>query len=79
MASIDSQTLRKAFGSFMTGVTVVTTRAANGELAGFTANSFTSVSMDPLLLLVCPGKHISHDEGSVCCRKPYKKVWFICG
>ena len=62
MASIDSQTLRKAFGSFMTGVTVVTTRAANGELVGFTANSFTSVSMDPPLLLVCPGKHISSFE-----------------
>lgn len=62
MTSIDSQALRKAFGSFMTGVTVVTTRGADGELVGFTANSFTSVSMDPPLLLVCPGQHISSYE-----------------
>ena len=62
MNSFDSHALRKAFGSFMTGVTVVTTRAADGEMVGFTANSFTSVSMDPPLLLVCPGRHISSYE-----------------
>jgi len=50
--------LRKAFGSFMTGVTVVTATGANDTPVGFTANSFTSVSMDPPLLLVCPGKHL---------------------
>ena len=43
----------------MTGVTVVTTRTNNGDLIGFTANSFTSVSIDPPLLLVCPGNHLS--------------------
>jgi flavin reductase (DIM6/NTAB) family NADH-FMN oxidoreductase RutF len=51
--------LRRAFGSFMTGVTVVTTADADGTPIGFTANSFTSVSMDPPLLLVCPGKHVA--------------------
>ncbi|MBL8789479.1 MAG: alpha/beta fold hydrolase, partial [Rhizobiales bacterium] len=53
---IDSKDLRKAFGTFMTGVTVVTTREANGTLRGFTANSFSSVSLDPPLLLVCLSK-----------------------
>ncbi|EOR06338.1 flavin-dependent trigonelline monooxygenase reductase component [Acinetobacter genomosp. 15BJ] len=44
--------LRDAFGSFMTGVTVVTTCKADGTPLGFTANSFASVSLDPALLLV---------------------------
>jgi flavin reductase (DIM6/NTAB) family NADH-FMN oxidoreductase RutF len=44
--------LRDAFGTFMTGVTVVTTTDATGRPLGFTANSFASVSLDPPLLLV---------------------------
>lgn len=48
--------LRKAFSTFMTGVTVVTTLDSEGSPVGFTANSFSSVSLDPPLLLVCPGK-----------------------
>lgn len=47
----DRRALRDAFGCFMTGVTVVTTTTAEGPL-GFTANSFSSVSLDPPLLLV---------------------------
>ncbi len=54
--AIDPRELRKAFGSFMTGVTVVTTRDQDGTPRGFTANSFTSVSLDPPLLLVCIAK-----------------------
>ncbi|KPF45797.1 flavin reductase family protein [Rhizobium sp. AAP43] len=52
----DSRALRNAFGAFLTGVTVVTTRNAAGEPIGFTANSFASVSLDPPLLLVCLAK-----------------------
>ncbi|SMX42431.1 flavin reductase [Octadecabacter ascidiaceicola] len=37
----------------MTGVTVVTSRDVNGTPIGFTANSFTSVSLDPPMVLVC--------------------------
>ena len=48
--------LRDAFGRFATGVTVVTTRQPDGIPRGFTANSFTSVSLDPPLLLICVGK-----------------------
>lgn len=50
------RSLRDAFGRFATGVTVVTTRQLDGTPRGFTANSFTSVSLDPPLLLVCIGK-----------------------
>ncbi len=52
--------LRHAFGSFATGVTVVTTLNEDGRPIGFTANSFTSVSMDPPLLLVCLAKSSSN-------------------
>ncbi|MFD2762702.1 flavin reductase family protein [Micromonospora eburnea] len=46
--------LRRAFGTFATGVTVVT---VGGEQPhGMTANSFTSVSLDPPLVLVCVDK-----------------------
>jgi flavin reductase (DIM6/NTAB) family NADH-FMN oxidoreductase RutF len=48
----DSRDLRRAFGNFATGVTVVTTLDADGAPCGFTANSFTSVSIDPPLVLV---------------------------
>jgi flavin reductase (DIM6/NTAB) family NADH-FMN oxidoreductase RutF/pimeloyl-ACP methyl ester carboxylesterase len=51
--------LRRAFGTFMTGVTIVTTLDENGSPRGFTANSFTSVSLDPPLLLICIGKKAS--------------------
>jgi flavin reductase (DIM6/NTAB) family NADH-FMN oxidoreductase RutF len=49
----DSRTLRDALGCFATGVTVVTCVNEEGEPAGITVNSFTSVSLDPPLLLVC--------------------------
>ncbi|MEO1610810.1 MAG: flavin reductase family protein [Pseudomonadota bacterium] len=49
----DTRALRDAFGAFMTGVTIVTTLDEAGAPAGLTANSFTSVSLDPALLLVC--------------------------
>ncbi len=49
---IDGRDLRHAFGSFATGVTIVTTLDDEGSPCGFTANSFASVSIDPPLLLV---------------------------
>jgi flavin reductase (DIM6/NTAB) family NADH-FMN oxidoreductase RutF len=52
-AGSDPRTLRDAMGCFATGVTIVTALDANGTPAGLTANSFTSVSLDPPLLLVC--------------------------
>ena len=44
---------RLALGQFATGVTVVTAERAPGQVHGMTANSFTSVSLDPLLILIC--------------------------
>jgi flavin reductase (DIM6/NTAB) family NADH-FMN oxidoreductase RutF len=54
--TLEPRALRDAFGAFLTGVTVVTTHDATGAPIGFTANSFTSVSLDPPLLLVCLAK-----------------------
>ena len=54
--------LRRAFGAFTTGVTVVTTRDGTGRPLGFTANSFTSVSLEPPLLLICLAKSSSSIE-----------------
>jgi flavin reductase (DIM6/NTAB) family NADH-FMN oxidoreductase RutF len=62
VSTLDPRELRNAFGSFMTGVTVVTAVRKTGEKVGFTANSFTSVSMDPPLLLVCPANKLSSFE-----------------
>ena len=56
---LDPIALRTAFGSYMTGVTVVTVMSPDSIPVGFTANSFTSVSLDPPLLLVCPAKRLS--------------------
>lgn len=49
----DARTLRDALGSFATGVTVVTCFDGEQQPFGITANSFTSVSLEPPLLLVC--------------------------
>ena len=55
----DTRHLRDAFGCFATGVTIVTGRAGDGTRTGLTANSFTSVSLDPPLLLFCPANGAS--------------------
>jgi len=55
MTVTDTRALRDAFGRFATGVTVLTTRDADGTPRGFTANSFSSVSLEPPLVLVCIG------------------------
>lgn len=52
----DPRTLRDALGCFATGVTVVTCLTEAGMPTGLTVNSFTSVSLDPPLLLVCLAK-----------------------
>jgi len=49
--SLDSKEFRFALGNFPTGVTVITSVADSGELLGATANSFSSVSLDPPLVL----------------------------
>lgn len=46
---------KAAMSRWVTGVTVITTRSRAGEIAGLTASSFTSVSLDPPLVLFCLG------------------------
>ncbi|WP_175701032.1 flavin reductase [Burkholderia ambifaria] len=58
--TINTRELRDAFGAFMTGVTIVTTARDDGQPLGFTANSFSSVSLDPALLLVSIAKTSSN-------------------
>ncbi|ABC63936.1 flavin reductase family protein [Erythrobacter litoralis] len=53
-AGDDTRALRDAFGCFATGVTILTTTATDGAPVGLTVSSFSSVSLDPPLLLVCP-------------------------
>ena len=62
MSGFDLRALRSAFGAFTTGVTVVTSHDATGAPIGFTANSFTSVSLDPPLVLVCIANSSSNYE-----------------
>lgn len=57
--------LRDAFGAFMTGVTVVTTFDPLDQPQGFTANSFSSVSLDPPLLLVSIDKRSANFDNFV--------------
>lgn len=49
--AFDPRQFRTVLGAFVTGVTVVTTRDAQGGAHGVTANSFSSVSLDPPLVL----------------------------
>lgn len=50
-AAFDPRALRNAFGRFATGVTIITCLDAEGRAVGLTANSFTSLSMEPPLVL----------------------------
>jgi flavin reductase (DIM6/NTAB) family NADH-FMN oxidoreductase RutF len=52
-AGLDVRALRNALGHYTTGVTIVTTLTPEGEHTGVTVNSFTSVSLEPPLVLFC--------------------------
>jgi flavin reductase (DIM6/NTAB) family NADH-FMN oxidoreductase RutF len=52
---LDPLEYRRVIGRFATGVTVITT-VLDGEQHAMTCNSFTSVSLDPVLVLFCPEK-----------------------
>jgi 3-hydroxy-9,10-secoandrosta-1,3,5(10)-triene-9,17-dione monooxygenase reductase component len=53
MTTFDQKDFRKIMGTFATGITVVTTMHDNSVPIGITVNSFTSVSLDPPLILWC--------------------------
>lgn len=58
----EAKSLRNALGAFATGVTIVTTRRSDGADVGLTANSFSSVSLDPPMVLWSLGKTSSSIE-----------------
>jgi len=53
---IDKQEFRRVLGHFAAGVTIVTTIGDDGKPYGLTATAFTSVSLEPPLVLVCVDK-----------------------
>lgn len=70
MGEFDARLFRTALGQFCTGV-VIATGAVEGEPAGFAAQSFTSVSLDPPLIALCPAKTSTswprlRESGSFC-------------
>ena len=66
--TIDQREYRNAVGCFATGVTIVTTLDIDGDRIGITANSFTSLSLDPPLVLFCVDAKISSFEAFESCR-----------
>ena len=59
---IGEEKFRRVMGHFATGITVVSSRDAEGEPVGLTVNAFTSVSLEPQLVLVCLHKQAeAHD------------------
>ena len=60
---LTGKALRACFGQFATGVTVVSACGPGDEPLGITMNSFSSVSLDPPLILFCLGKDASDFEG----------------
>ncbi|WP_214415260.1 flavin reductase family protein [Sphaerisporangium fuscum] len=58
MSAIDSRRFRDVLGHFPTGIVVVTA-SRNGRPVGMAVNSFTSVSLDPPLVLFCPARSSS--------------------
>jgi flavin reductase len=53
VASLEEGAFRAAMASFPTGVTVVTVACDDGNMHGMTVNAFSSVSLEPMLVLVC--------------------------
>jgi flavin reductase (DIM6/NTAB) family NADH-FMN oxidoreductase RutF len=66
-SAVDTRRLRDAFARFMTGVVVLTAAKAEGGWAAVTVNSFTSVSLDPPLLLWCLGRRSN-------CRRHFERA-----
>ncbi len=50
---VEKSEFRQALGHFAAGVTVVTAKFADGHMAGITVTAFSSLSLDPPLVLVC--------------------------
>jgi flavin reductase (DIM6/NTAB) family NADH-FMN oxidoreductase RutF len=65
VSEFDTRDFRRSLGKFATGITVITTRTAEGQPIGFTANSFASASLEPPLVtwnLARSSANIGHFE-----------------
>jgi flavin reductase (DIM6/NTAB) family NADH-FMN oxidoreductase RutF len=62
MAPVSSEEFRRACGRFATGVTVASVLDREGFPHGLTVSSFTSVSLDPPLILICLGHAVTSIE-----------------
>ena len=61
--TVSKEEFRRALGHFASGVTVVTSKGEDGLLRGITVSAFSSVSLDPPLVLICIDKKASlHDH-----------------
>jgi len=69
---VEAASFRAALGAFATGVCVVVTRLADGRPTGVTVNSFTSLSLDPPLVLFCLGR-----GGSALARFAAAPAWSV--
>lgn len=81
--SIDSNEFRSVLGHFPTGVTVITGAGESGP-AGMTIGSFASVSLDPPLVMFCPGRESGswkaiRDTGSFCVNVLSESQKEVCG
>ena len=61
-SSFSERDFRDAMGSFATGVCVVTANNADGKAIGMTVNSFSSVSLNPPLVLFCLGDYSARSQ-----------------
>lgn len=59
---VNERNFRKALGSFASGVTVVTALTSDNRPAGVTVSSFSSLSLNPPLVLFCLNKHTADIE-----------------
>jgi flavin reductase (DIM6/NTAB) family NADH-FMN oxidoreductase RutF len=62
MAPVTSEDFRRACGRFATGVTIASVLDASGAPHGLTVNSFTAVSLEPPLVMICLGHAVSAIE-----------------
>ena len=73
--SIDGRSFRHAVGQFVTGVTIIGIEV-DGEIRAMTANSFTSLSLEPPLVLFCLGNNTK--AGQMIHRAPGFSVNILC-
>ncbi|MDG9886012.1 flavin reductase family protein [Pseudomonas sp. GD04058] len=74
---IDATVYKNVLGSFPSGVTVITTLDNDGQIVGLTASAFSSLSMDPPLVLFCP--NYSSDSYPVLIRSKNFAIHLLSG